>query len=79
MAHGLIILIIIASIVVIHFLGFTIFGWCAFATILIVIGAFFYDIFKSEGRFKTFKEWRKKMWKKYLKFERKFFNWLDKI
>jgi hypothetical protein len=79
MELGLIILIIIASVIVIHFFGFLIFWWCVFATILIVIGVFFYQIFESEGRFKKFKEWRKRMWKKYLKIGRKFFDWLDKI
>jgi len=79
MAKGLIIFIIIVTVLILHFFGLYILLWCAFATILIVIGAFFYIIFKSEGMFKKFKEWRKRTWKKYLKIETKFFDWLDSL
>lgn len=79
MAMGLIILIIVASIIVIHFFGFIVFLWCALAAVFVVIGAFFYMIFESEGRFKSFGKWLKKIWKKYLKSERNFFDWIDKI
>ena len=41
MAKGLIIFIIIVTVLILHFFGLYILLWCAFATILIVIGAFF--------------------------------------
>ncbi|MBU0612213.1 hypothetical protein KKB58_02210 [Patescibacteria group bacterium] len=77
MNKGLLILIIVVSILVIRFFGSTVFLWLLPVALLGVAVAFFYPIFVDEGRVPEFSELLKRIWKKFKKFESKFFKWLD--
>jgi len=77
MNKGVLILIIIASVLIIRFLGVTVFYWCIPFAILGVLIAFFYPIFRDEGWIPPISKLTKKIWKKYQKLESKFFKWLD--
>lgn len=75
---GTLIFGIIIAILITHFLGFIVFLWCIPVVIAIIIIAVFYKIFVSEGWVPDLSKLPKKIWKKYLKWERKLFNWMDK-
>ena len=47
--------------------------------ILTAIVVFIYILLRGEGKTKSMANWRRKMWKKYLKFEDKLFKWIDSI
>ena len=75
----IIIVLLIASVIVIYYLGFTIFLWCVLIGIIIAFLVLVYVVQRSTGRVDKFKKWRKKVWNKYEKLEAKFFKWIDKI
>jgi len=75
---GTLIFGIIIAIFIVHFFNFVVLGWCVLATIVIIIIAFFYKIFVDEKRIPSIVEWPKRIWKGYLKFESKVFNWIDR-
>lgn len=74
---AILIISIIASVLIIRFLGSTVFFWCIPLVILIVLICFFYPIFRDEGWVPDLSKTPKKIWKKYQKLESKFFKWLD--
>ena len=78
MHPGLILIIIILSFFVFLFFGLKVLGWCILLGIIIFIGALVNMLLETEGKYEVLKVWRKKVWKKYLKHEEKFFKWLDK-
>ena len=77
--NGTLIFGIILAIIVYHFFGFPGLVWCAIAAVAIMIIAFFYMIFVSEGWIPDFYIVFKKLWRRYLKWEAKFFHWVDEI
>jgi len=78
MNKAVLILIIIASVLIIRFFGSTVFFWCIPIAVFGVIFAFFYPILRDEGKVPDLSKLPKKIWKKYLKLELKFFKWLDR-
>jgi len=62
-----------------YFLGFKAFLWCALAGIIIAIVSFLYIFLRSIGKLEKIKMFFKKLWKKYEKYETKFFRWLDNL
>jgi hypothetical protein len=77
MHHGTLIFAIIVSILIIRFLGFTIFLWCIPLTIVIILICFFYPIFRDEGKIPDLEKLPSKMWKEYKKVEPKIFKKID--
>ncbi|MFA6523959.1 MAG: hypothetical protein WC264_01100 [Candidatus Paceibacterota bacterium] len=75
---AILIIVIISSVLIIRFLGSTVFFWCIPIAILGVLIAFFYPIFRDEGWVPDASKLPKKIWKRYLKWESKFFKWLDR-
>ncbi|MEK7572391.1 MAG: hypothetical protein AAB493_00845 [Patescibacteria group bacterium] len=77
MHNGTLIFAIIVAILIIRFLGFTIFLWCIPLTILIILICFFYPILRDEYKFPDLEKLPNKLWKKYKKVEPKIFKWID--
>jgi len=80
MEHGTVIFAIIVAILVLHYFGWIALIWLAVAGVVIAIGAFFHLIMDQEGHYdeKIIKP-SKKIWHKYLIFERKLFKWIDNL
>ena len=78
MSKGTLIFGIIIALIVIHFFGFTVFLWSIPIVAALVVIFLFYKIFLSEGWVPDISDVFKKAWKRYLKWERKLFNWIDK-
>jgi hypothetical protein len=76
---GPVILVAIVAVLIMYFFGFTVFLWCALAGGIIGIGSFFYVIFRTAGGVKSFLRTMKWIWKGYLRYEAKFFKWLDNL
>jgi hypothetical protein len=79
MEKGTFILILIVAYLIYHFLGFKIFLICVPIGVFIFLCCFFYPIFRDEGWVGDYEKWFKKVWKKYLIWETKFFKWIDEI
>jgi len=72
-----VILILIVGVLVIYYLGFSVFWWLALAGVLIALGALIYTILRGSGKLIIFRRWMKRVGMKLKKFESKFFKWLD--
>ena len=77
MSIGTLIFVLVIAILVIYFLGFTIFLWCIPLTIVIIIIAFLYPVFRDEKKIPNMDNLHKDIWRKYLKWEAKLFRWID--
>ena len=70
---------IISAIIVLHYIGWKIFFYLAILGVLIAIGAFFHLIMDQEGHYHKITTPTKKIWHKYLSFEKKLFRWIDNL
>lgn len=74
-----VIVVLIAAIVVWHYLGFKVFLWAAICGILLIPITIIYIILRSEGKIKRFTTFFGKIRKEYLIIEKKFFKYLDRL
>ncbi|MFA6324670.1 MAG: hypothetical protein WCX46_00335 [Candidatus Paceibacterota bacterium] len=79
MEKGTVIFILVIAFLVYYFLGLKIFLYCIPLAIVIFLICFFYPIFRDEGWVGDYEKWFSKIWKRYLKWEVKFFKWIDEI
>ena len=79
MQAGTIIFGLVIAFIVYKLLGFTILLWCIPLTIIIILVAFFYPIFRDEKKIPNLDNLHKDIWKRYLRWEAKFFRWIDEI
>lgn len=70
-------IVLLASVIIMYLFGFKAFLWCALAGIITAIVSFLYIFLRSIGKLEKIKMFFKKIWKNYVKYETKFFHWLD--
>ena len=78
MSSGTLILGEVIAIFVYYLFGLQILLWCVGATIIIILIAFFYPIFRDDGKIQPISKTTKNLWKRYLAWEVKYFNWIDR-
>jgi hypothetical protein len=78
MNKSTLILVVIIALLVIYNFGVVFLLWCAAIGVVIRVIALIYQVLSREGRIPKIETLFKKAWKRYLKWERKLFNWMDK-
>jgi DNA integrity scanning protein DisA with diadenylate cyclase activity len=78
MHEGTLILGAIIAIFIFYAFGLQMLLWAIGATVIVILIAFLYPIFRDEGKIKPFPVTMKNLWRKYLAWERKFFDWIDR-